>query len=125
MRRGHGVGEVVRAVELAVEAGFRPEVDLLLGFPGETRADRNASLRLAERLVAMGARDHSHAMLPLPGTPMRDAVPETIEDDVARSLARLESKGAAWGQWRRQVVAAERLVRARRGGCGAFSASSR
>jgi B12-binding domain/radical SAM domain protein len=114
MRRGHGVAEVERAVRLAVLGGFRPEVDLLLGFPGETRADREASLQLAERLVAMGARIHSHAMLPLPGTPMRDAVPEPIEDDVATRLARLEAKGAMWGAWRRQVIAAEQLVRRRR-----------
>jgi B12-binding domain/radical SAM domain protein len=118
MRRGHGVAEVERAVRLAVEAGFRPEVDLLLGFPGETREDRDASLRLAERLVAMGARIHSHAMLPLPGTPMRDAVPEAIEGDIATGLARLEAKGAAWGQWRRQVIAAEKLVKRRRRGPG-------
>lgn len=115
MRRGHGVAAVERAVRLSVEAGFQPEVDLLLGFPGETREDRQASLRLAERLVAIGARIHSHAMLPLPGTPTRDAVPERIEDDVAAGLARLEARGAAWGQWRRQVVAAERLVRRRVG----------
>jgi B12-binding domain/radical SAM domain protein len=113
MRRGHGVADVERAVRVALEAGFRPEVDMLLGFPGETRADRDASLRLARRLVAMGARIHSHAMLPLPGTPMRDAVPELIEPEVATELAHLEARGAAWGQWRRQVVAAERLVRRR------------
>jgi B12-binding domain/radical SAM domain protein len=114
MRRGHGVDEVLRAVREAVAAGFRPEVDLLLGFPGETRADRDASLKLAERLVSLGARIHSHAMLPLPGTPMRDAVPEAIEEDVAARLARLEAKGAAWGAWRRQVIASEQLVRRRR-----------
>jgi B12-binding domain/radical SAM domain protein len=113
MRRGHGVEEVERAVRLAVEAGFRPEVDLLLGFPGETREDREASLRLAERLVARGARIHAHAMLPLPGTPMRDAVPEPIEDDVATRLARMEATGAAWGAWRRQIIAGEQLVRRR------------
>lgn len=114
MRRGHGVAEVERAVRVAVEGGFRPEVDLLLGFPGETREDREASIALAERLALQGARIHSHAMLPLPGTPMRDAVPETIEDDVAVRLARLEAKGAAWGAWRRQVIASEALVRRRR-----------
>lgn len=114
MRRGHGVADVERAVRLTVEAGMRPEVDLLLGFPGETRADREASLQLAERLVALGARIHSHAMLPLPGTPMRDAVPERIEDEVATRLAHLEARGAAWGQWRRQVIAGEQLVRRRR-----------
>jgi B12-binding domain/radical SAM domain protein len=113
-RRGHDVGAVVRAVEVAVQMGFRPDVDLLLGLPGETREDRDASLRLAEKLVGMGARIHSHAFLPLPGTPLRDAVPETIEPDVAREMGRLEARGQMWGQWRRQVVAAGDLVRQRR-----------
>ncbi len=114
-RRGHTVDDVVRAVELSVKAGFRPDVDFLLGLPGEEEEDRVASMLLAERLVAMGARIHSHAFMPLPGTPLRDAVPSPIEPETMLAMARLESKGKAYGQWRRQVVTAENLVRARRG----------
>jgi radical SAM superfamily enzyme YgiQ (UPF0313 family) len=113
-RRGHTVEDVVRAVELSVAAGFQPDVDFLLGLPGETEPDRRASMRLAEELVAMGARIHSHAFMPLPGTPLRDAVPEEIEDTTMRAMARLESKGRAYGQWRRQMITARELVRARR-----------
>lgn len=114
-RRGHTVDDVVRAVERCVAHGFRPDVDFLLGLPTETDADRAASIALAERLVAMGARVHSHAFMPLPGTPLRDARPTTIDDKTSRAMARLESHGKAYGQWRRQLVTAERLVRARRG----------
>ncbi|MBX3199561.1 MAG: TIGR04013 family B12-binding domain/radical SAM domain-containing protein [Labilithrix sp.] len=114
-RRGHTVDDVVRAVELSVKAGFRPDVDFLLGLPGEDESDRVASMTLAERLVGMGARIHSHAFMPLPGTPLRDAEPSPIEPETALAMARLESKGKAYGQWRRQVVTAEDLVRARRG----------
>jgi B12-binding domain/radical SAM domain protein len=114
-RRGHTVDDVIRAVELSVRAGFRPDVDFLLGLPGEEEADRIASMTLAERLVAMGARIHSHAFMPLPGTPLRDATPSTIEPETMLAMARLESKGKAYGQWRRQVVTADDLVRARRG----------
>jgi B12-binding domain/radical SAM domain protein len=114
-RRGHTVDDVVRAVELSVKAGFRPDVDFLLGLPGEEEPDRKASMRLAERLVAMGARIHSHAFMPLPGTPLRDATPSAIEPETMLAMARLESSGKAYGQWRRQVVTAEDLVRARRG----------
>jgi B12-binding domain/radical SAM domain protein len=113
-RRGHGVDDVIRAVTLCIAAGFRPDVDFLLGLPGETREDREASMTLAERLVAMGARIHSHAFMPLPGTPLRDAEPTAIEDETALRMARLESRGAAYGQWRRQIVTAADLVRARR-----------
>jgi B12-binding domain/radical SAM domain protein len=113
-RRGHDVAAIVRAVELCVRAGFRPDVDFLLGLPGETREDRDASMALAERLVAMGARIHSHAFMPLPGTPLRDAEPAAIEPETALRMARLESRGAAYGQWRKQVITAADLVRALR-----------
>lgn len=113
-RRGHGVADVVRAVELTVAAGFEPDVDFLLGLPGETEADRVLSMKLAERLVGMGARIHSHAFMPLPGTPLRDATPVPIEPSTMLAMQRLESKGKAYGQWRKQVVTADQLVRARR-----------
>ena len=113
-RRGHTVEDVVRAVALSVEAGFEPDVDFLLGLPGETEHDRVLSMQLADRLVTMGARIHSHAFMPLPGTPLRDAVPSPIEPSTTLAMQRLESKGKAYGQWRKQVVTADRLVRARR-----------
>lgn len=113
-RRGHTVADVVRAVELSVAAGFQPDVDFLLGLPGETPEDRLASMKLAEKIVAMGARIHSHAFMPLPGTPLRDSIPEEIEEETVLAMSRLESKGRAYGQWRRQVITAAELVRARR-----------
>jgi B12-binding domain/radical SAM domain protein len=113
-RRGHTVDDVIRAVELTVRAGFRPDVDFLLGLPGEEEADRRASMKLAERLVGMGARIHSHAFMPLPGTPLRDAAPTEIEPETVLAMQRLESQGKAYGHWRKQVVTAEQLVRARR-----------
>lgn len=113
-RRGHTVADVVRAVEIAIRAGFRPDVDFLFGLPGETPEDRELSLRLAERLVSMGARIHTHAFMPLPGTPLRDAVPEQVEPQTMLTMARLESRGQAYGQWKRQMITAGDLVRRRR-----------
>ena len=113
-RRGHTVDDVVRAVELCVRAGFQPDVDFLLGLPGEDERDRLLSMQLAEQLVTMGARIHSHAFMPLPGTPLRDATPSEIEPSTMLAMARLESKGKAYGQWRRQLVTADALVRSRR-----------
>ncbi|HWU90174.1 MAG TPA: hypothetical protein VN253_23080 [Kofleriaceae bacterium] len=37
-----------------------------------------------------------------------------ITDDVARTVARLESRGAAYGQWRKQAGVASELVELRR-----------
>lgn len=119
-RRGHTVEDVIHAVERAVRHGFRPDVDFLLGLPGETREDRELSMRLAERLVGMGARIHSHAFMPLPGTPLRDRAPETLEPEAVRAMERLEAQGWAYGQWRKQLVTAQDLL-ARRPGRAATS----
>ena len=98
------------AVKYSIEAGFRPDVDFLLGLPGETAEDRAQSLQLARRLVALGARIHSHAFMPLPGTPLRGGTPSEIEPSVQRALEQMESAGAMYGQWRRHRQIADQLV---------------
>jgi B12-binding domain/radical SAM domain protein len=115
-RRGHGVEPVLEAVRRCVEAGFEPHVDFLLGLPGEERVDREASLLLARRLSALGARIHSHSFLPLPGTPLGGALPSQLEEETVLAMSQLESEGAMYGQWRRQQEIAQRLVSLRRPG---------
>lgn len=112
--RGHGVAEIERAVALTLEAGMRPDVDFLFGLPGETEDDRRRTIALAEAIAARGARVHAHAFMPLPGTPLAGAAPAPITDDVERAVSRLESRGAAYGQWRRQAGVAGELVELRR-----------
>ena len=94
LRRGHTVADVVRAVETCAEHGFRADVDFLFGLPGETDGERAETIALAKRLVAMGARIHSHAFMPLPGTPMRAETPEPIEGELLDTLHELEGKRA-------------------------------
>lgn len=112
--RGHDVAAVERAVALTVEAGLRPDVDFLFGLPGETDEDRAATIALAERIAARGARVHTHAFMPLPGTPLANAEPTPIARDLADAVGRLESRGAAYGQWRQQQTVAGELVQLRR-----------
>ena len=114
MRRGHDVEVVERAVAVAVEAGFVPDVDLLLGLPGEEEADQALTIALARRLVAAGARIPGHAFMPLPGTPLKDAPPAPIAPAASEALARLEGTSASYGQWRAQEERAAALVQLRR-----------
>ena len=44
-KRGHGVEEVRRAVRIGIAEGFRINVDMIFGMPGEEPADADASLR--------------------------------------------------------------------------------
>jgi B12-binding domain/radical SAM domain protein len=102
MRRGHGADDVERAARLAVEAGFLPSVDLVLGFPGETEHDRALTRGLMVRLAEAGARVHAHAFMPLPGTPWAGAPAGRVDAETGLLLDRLASAGHAHGQWRRQ-----------------------
>ncbi len=108
--RGHGVADVERAAQRCVAAGLQPNVDLLFNLPGETAEDAAATLALARRLVALGARVHSHAFMPLPGTPLRDAPTEPLPAELRTELDRLASQGGAYGSWRRQEQVAAQLV---------------
>jgi B12-binding domain/radical SAM domain protein len=111
--RGHDVAAIERAVALTVEAGMRPDVDFLFGLPGETDDDRALTIALAERIAERGARVHSHAFMPLPGTPLASAAPTPIHAELIDAVTRLESRGAAFGQWRRQQQVASELVQLR------------
>ena len=110
MHRGHTVEDVRRAVRSCIAAGFAPDVDFLLGLPGETPEDRTLSVDFARELVDLGARIHSHSFMPLPGTPLSDAKPEEIEEPVRSALQRLESQGKMHGQWLAHRRIAQDLV---------------
>ncbi|WP_306205740.1 TIGR04013 family B12-binding domain/radical SAM domain-containing protein [Actinoplanes sp. RD1] len=111
-KRGHGTEEVRRAVRLGVEEGFRINVDMIFGMPGEDRADVDASLSLARDLADLGARIHAHTFMPLPGTPWRDAPPGDVDPATISEVDRLSRRGALYGHWQKQRDHAARLAAA-------------
>ncbi|MGI5236964.1 TIGR04013 family B12-binding domain/radical SAM domain-containing protein [Dactylosporangium sp. CA-139066] len=111
-KRGHDVESVRRAVRLGIAEGFRINVDMIFGMPGEEPADAEASLRLAEELAALGARIHSHVFMPLPGTPWRDAPPGDVDPETIRAVSRLAQRGALYGHWQKQREHAAQLAAA-------------
>ncbi|MBO3744448.1 TIGR04013 family B12-binding domain/radical SAM domain-containing protein [Streptosporangiaceae bacterium NEAU-GS5] len=108
--RGHGSAPVRDAVKIALEHGFRPNVDFIFGMPGEEPGDQEASLRLAGELADLGARIHTHTFMPLPGTPWRDAETAFIPVETTRELDRLAQRGDAYGHWRKQAEHARVLA---------------
>lgn len=108
--RGHGTGEVERAVRIAVEGGLRPDVDLLFGLPGEEPEDAAATMAFGRRLAELGARLHAHTFMPLPGTPFSDAAPGRVDPAAGRALEQLASEGTVHGQWKGQQRRAEQMV---------------
>ncbi|MFI7600023.1 TIGR04013 family B12-binding domain/radical SAM domain-containing protein [Actinoplanes sp. NPDC049681] len=111
-KRGHGTEEVRRAVRLGVEEGFRINVDMIFGMPGEGTDDVQASLTLARDLADLGARIHAHTFMPLPGTPWRDAPPGDVDPATITEVDRLSQRGALYGHWQKQRDHAARLAAA-------------
>jgi B12-binding domain/radical SAM domain protein len=111
-KRGHGVEEVKRAARLGIEEGFRINVDMIFGMPGEGRQDVDDSLELARELADLGARIHAHTFMPLPGTPWRDAPPGDVDPATISEVDRLSQRGALYGHWQKQRDHAVRLAQA-------------
>lgn len=108
--RGHGVEDVRRAVRLGLEAGFRVQVDLIFGLPGETEEDALATRRLMAELGGEGAGIHAHAFLPLPGTAWQGEPPGFLDAASRAELERLAGGGRAFGQWRRHEALGRALA---------------
>jgi radical SAM superfamily enzyme YgiQ (UPF0313 family) len=111
--RGNTVDDIYRAVELTLAGGLGANVDFIFGMPGENDEDRQQTRRMIADLAGLGARIHSHAFLPLAGTPWADASPGRIDEETLELLKHLTGKGQHFGQWRRQQVAARAIARFR------------
>lgn len=101
-RRGHGVGDVTRAVELIRSFGYTCFVDFVFGLPGETDDDLDQTIVLMDTLVAMGAVIHAHTFMPLPGTPFADAPPGRLRHRLRERVRKLVAAGSLFGEWHRQ-----------------------
>jgi len=110
MRRGHTVDQVRRAVQITHAAGLRANVDFIFGLPGETAEDKLLSRRFAEELATLGARIHSHAFMPLPGSAWAHESPGEIDDSTARWLGGLAGEGREYGSWKKQAAEAHAIA---------------
>ncbi|MFT3707573.1 MAG: TIGR04013 family B12-binding domain/radical SAM domain-containing protein [Archangium sp.] len=111
--RGHDAAAIVESVRIALEHGFVPNVDFILGLPGEAPDDLAASVRVMRQLGELGARVHAHTFMPLPGTPFRDAAPGQVDDATREELDRLASQKLLYGQWKLQLKIASEMAELR------------
>ncbi len=108
LRRGHDVAAVFRAARTILDAGLRPVVDFIAGLPGETDEDRAETRATMRRLVAMGATLHTHAFMPLPGTPLARCVASPVDPETRALILSLAGHGRQFGPWEHQERIAQR-----------------
>jgi radical SAM superfamily enzyme YgiQ (UPF0313 family) len=111
--RGHTVFDIENAASLIRESGFKPQVDFVLGFPGETPEDRNATLSLMKSLYRkFGAWNQVHYFLPLSGTPLYRSKPEPLDRASVRTLEAFHGGGVCSDWWKKGVEQSRKIVKA-------------
>jgi tRNA-2-methylthio-N6-dimethylallyladenosine synthase len=91
MNRKHRMEDYLRIVDRLRDA--RPDLalstDIIVGFPGETDADFEETMRMVERVQF--AQAYSFKYSPRPGTPAADRAAQVAEDVKSERLARLQA----------------------------------
>lgn len=116
LRRRHSVEDVKNAVEVALKYNFIPDIDLILGLPGEEKEDMFDTLKLAKWVVDKGGRIHVHYFMPLPGTPLSNTTPTPIPVEVKKHIARIIGSHRGYGEWLHQEEIAWKIVKLREAG---------
>ena len=99
VNRGHTVEEAMRAVDRILSHGLTPVVDIIMGMPGETLEDVEATVKAMFDLASKGARLRLHYFLPLPGTPLARSRPEPLSPLYRKAVTKLLGKGVLEGDW--------------------------
>ncbi len=100
--RHHTVEDGMNAVNVALENGFIPHVDMIFGLPSETEGDLHSSIDLCIDLAEMGAKIHGHAFMPLPGSAFENMPPGRLDVESRKRLGELSRKGILTGSWTAQ-----------------------
>ncbi len=75
MRKGITLEQTKKAFQWTVEAGMKPDPNVVLGFPGETKESAWATIKLCQEIAPMYMASYTIAT-PYPGTPLYYLVKE-------------------------------------------------
>ncbi|PKK92330.1 MAG: TIGR04013 family B12-binding domain/radical SAM domain-containing protein [Candidatus Wallbacteria bacterium HGW-Wallbacteria-1] len=108
--RGHSVEDVENAARICRMADLNPLIDIIVGLPGESEEDDQATAAMCERLVKRTAsRFTMHTFMPLPGSRMRFEESGTIGKHTLAFINKYRGKGVVQGNWEKQESLATQL----------------
>lgn len=100
--RDHSIEDVVNAVELCMNMDLKVYVDFIFGLPNESEEDVKLTIKMMDILTKKGARIHTHAFIPLPQTPFAQKKVKPLSKKLKDEINKLNSKGLAFGEWKKQ-----------------------
>jgi radical SAM superfamily enzyme YgiQ (UPF0313 family) len=110
LKRGHTLNHVEHAAANALNAGFLPMIDIILGAPDETYEHRFATLKWMKtmnRLVR--AMFQVHYFLPLAGSESWGKLPSPLENDIQTELIKMQTAGFVKGFWQADILLYKKL----------------
>jgi B12-binding domain/radical SAM domain protein len=100
LSRGHSVEDIRRAVEIANAAGFRANLDFIVGYPDESHDERQTTIEFIKTLSRQyRIRTHLHHFIPLAGSPYAYRFPTFLPSYDKEQLDKLKDAGISSGGW--------------------------
>lgn len=104
MHRPHDAARIRHAARTARRHGFTPHIDILLGTPGETGDEREATFRMVDGFLREGpGRIHFHYFMPLPATPWSGLPPEPLDERALSFVGGILKSGRGDGYFEQQL----------------------
>ncbi|MCE4621887.1 MAG: TIGR04013 family B12-binding domain/radical SAM domain-containing protein [Desulfurococcales archaeon] len=107
--RDHSVSDALEKIDLILQKGLQPVVDLIFSLPGETEEDVELTIRVMEELAKKRVRLRLHTFLPLPGSPFARWKPRPVHEKYRAVVKRLLGKGVLEGYWEWQESIAPKI----------------
>ena len=98
LHRKHTVKEVLNAVEIAKKHQIKVDVDIISGFPFETKKDVLNTIKFCEYLIGSGCRIHFHKFTPLPGTQFENLKSTPYFQEMKNFINKWMGKGLVYGK---------------------------
>lgn len=98
INRKHSVADIIKAAEISIKHGLLPNIDIISGFPFETKEDVNETIILCENLIKMGCKIHIHTFSPLPGTQFENLPKSEFHSEFKNFLNKWMGKGMVYGK---------------------------
>ncbi len=111
IRRGHTVEDIRNACEQVYRKKLIPQVDIIMGFPGEESTDRHETLYFMKELnKRYKARIQVHHFLPLAGTVLENTIPSKLDDETVKILKKYQQDGICTNWWENGRQLAQELI---------------
>ncbi len=99
INRKHTVKDIINAAKISLKYGLLPNIDIISGFPFESKKDILQTINLCEALIKYGCKIHIHKFTPLPGTEFESLTTSEFLPELKNFLNKWAGKGRVYGKF--------------------------